>query len=114
MTFVDIRAMRPATRRRLLGSPGCDLLLELHRLDLSHSTGDLATYDFARACRDAFATEPVLPEPWIRGRDLIARGYRPGPALGTLLERLYDAQLEGARPDREALLASVPPGPESP
>ncbi len=113
MTFVDIHAMRSATRRRLLGSSGCDLLLELHRLDLTHSTGDLATYDFARTCRDAFVTEPVLPEPWIRGRDLIACGYRSGPTLGKLLERLYDAQLEGAYPDREALLASVPPGPAS-
>jgi poly(A) polymerase len=108
MAFVDIGAMRPATRRRLIGSPGFDLLLDLHRLDLTFSTGDLTTYDFARACRDAFVNEPVLPEPWIRGRDLIARGHRPGPELGRLLERLYDAQLEGAYPDRESLLASAP------
>ncbi len=111
MAFVDIRAMRPATRRRLIGSPGFDLLLELHRLDLKFSTGDLTSYEFAHACRDAFANEPVLPEPWVRGRDLIARGYRPGPELGRLLERLYDAQLEGACPDRDALLATVPARP---
>ncbi|MBM4163277.1 MAG: CCA tRNA nucleotidyltransferase [Lentisphaerae bacterium] len=108
MAFVDFDAMRPATRRRLIGSPGFDLLLELHRLDLTCSTGDLTTYEHARACRDAFVNEPVLPEPWIRGRDLIARGHRPGPELGRLLERLYDAQLEGAYPDRESLLASAP------
>ncbi len=34
--------------------------------------------------------------PLMRGRDLIALGMRPGPAMGELLERLYEAQLDGS------------------
>jgi len=33
--------------------------------------------------------------PIMRGRDLIALGMKPGPAMGELLDRLYDAQLDG-------------------
>jgi tRNA nucleotidyltransferase (CCA-adding enzyme) len=35
------------------------------------------------------------PQPLVTGRDLLARGYSPGPALGALLRRAYAAQIEG-------------------
>ncbi len=35
------------------------------------------------------------PEPMVRGRDLIARGMAPGPAIGELVARCYQAQLNG-------------------
>ncbi len=38
--------------------------------------------------------------PLLRASDLIALGVRPGPALGSLLRTLEDAQLEGAFADR--------------
>ncbi|ABU60150.1 CCA tRNA nucleotidyltransferase [Roseiflexus castenholzii] len=36
------------------------------------------------------------PAPLVRGRDLIAAGVEPGPRLGALLRRAYEAQLDGA------------------
>lgn len=36
------------------------------------------------------------PPPLVHGRDLIAAGIEPGPRLGTLLRRAYEAQLDGA------------------
>lgn len=44
------------------------------------------------------------PEPLVRGRDLLALGLRPGPVVGRVLGRLYEEQLEGLLPDREAAL----------
>lgn len=41
----------------------------------------------------------------LHARDLIALGYRPGPALGALLQRLSDAWRAGAITSRCALLA---------
>jgi tRNA nucleotidyltransferase (CCA-adding enzyme) len=36
------------------------------------------------------------PEPLLRGRDLIALGMAPGPAMGRVLEAVYERQLDGA------------------
>ena len=46
----------------------------------------------------------VAPEPLVSGDDLIAAGYKPGPHFGRLLEKAYDAQLEGAVTTRQQAL----------
>jgi hypothetical protein len=35
------------------------------------------------------------PAPLLRGRDLIALGVAPGPAMGRILEAVYERQLDG-------------------
>jgi poly(A) polymerase len=70
-------------------------MLELMRLDIRHSNNDFATWRFLKDAFEAYASEPVLPEPLVHGRDLIAWGVAPGPDMGRLLHELYDAQLEG-------------------
>lgn len=107
MHFVDAKKMRPAKLRRLLGAPYFAASLELLWLDIHHSNKDFSTWAFLKSSFDAYLNEPVLPEPLIRGRDLLARGFKPGPELGRHLEELYDAQLEG-RLD-EALRDLPPP-----
>lgn len=107
MHFIEVEKMRPATLRRLLGAPTFEHELELHRLDLRHSNGDLGTHAFLRRKLAEFGAEPVLPEPWISGRDLLALGLEEGPAVGQWLRRAYDAQLEGRCADRDQLLAWV-------
>jgi tRNA nucleotidyltransferase/poly(A) polymerase len=42
----------------------------------------------------------LAPEPVVTGDDLIAAGFRPGPAFRRILEGVYDAQLEGRVRDR--------------
>jgi len=108
MTFHELRNMRPANLRRFLGKPTFPKALEVCRLDLLHSGGTLGHYEFAREKFEAFANEPVLPEPWIRGADLMAAGLEPGPRYGVLLKRAYDAQLENAHPDKASLLRALP------
>jgi len=95
MHFVDAKKMRPAKLRRLLGNAYFSASLELMWLDIHHSNKDFSTWQFLRSSYDAYIHEPVLPEPLIRGRDLLARGFTPGPEMGKLLDELYDAQLEG-------------------
>jgi poly(A) polymerase len=40
-------------------------------------------------------TEVIKPEPLLRGDDLIAQGYVPGPIFKSILQAVEDAQLEG-------------------
>jgi poly(A) polymerase len=105
MRFADIPNMRESKLRRWVGSDNFPLELELHRIDCSASHHDLTLYDMVEAFREKLATEPVLPEPLLRGRDLIDAGIPPGPHLGQLLKEAYDAQLEGAFTDKESALA---------
>ena len=50
------------------------------------------------------ASEPVLPPPWITGREIMALGIPEGREVGVWRKKAYDAQLEGTHPDRESLL----------
>ena len=49
----------------------------------------------------------LAPPPLLDGGDLIASGLPPGPRFKTLLDRAYDAQLEGRLTSREEALAWV-------
>lgn len=107
MRLADAPKMRPAKLRRLLGASTFDDDLELHRLDCLSSHAQMDIYDFLRSEREKFVAEPVLPPPLVRGRDLIALGFVPGPHFSGILRELYDRQLDGET-DKSALLAGVP------
>jgi poly(A) polymerase len=107
MTFPELANMRPATLRRFMGAPTFPLDLELHRLDVACSSGDLSLLDFARDKAAEYAAEPVLPMPWIRGRDLLAMGMTPGPDVGAWVAQAYEHQLDGRTPSREVLLERI-------
>lgn len=110
MRLADAPKMREAKLRRLIGAPTFADDLELHRLDCLSSHALLDIHEFLTAEQAKFAAEPVLPEPLVKGRDLIALGHVPGPHFADILRDLYDRQLEGEI-DKTALLASVPPPP---
>ena len=104
MRFVDVKNMRRATLRRLVGAPTFSQELELHRLDCSSCHGDLENYHYLGEFRRQMESEPVLPPAWINGRDIMALGIKEGPEIGVWRKKAYDAQLEGLCPDRGALL----------
>ena len=41
------------------------------------------------------------PKPLLQGRDLIAKGMKPGQEFGIILKKAYEAQLDGVFCDRE-------------
>jgi len=102
MQFVEATQMRRAKLRRFLGADCFPRMLELMRLDILYSNGDFSTWQFLKEAFESFKAEPVLPEPLVRGRDLVAWGVAPGPELGSWLNELYDAQLEGRVTSLEA------------
>ncbi len=58
--------------------------------------------DWLEERAEALRIRDRAPEPIVRGRDLIARGMTPGPAIGAIVGRCYEAQLAGAFKDRAA------------
>ncbi|PYV08592.1 MAG: hypothetical protein DMG23_13190 [Acidobacteria bacterium] len=81
--------------------------LELHRLDCLASHGDLTNFEMARRMLEETPPEEVKPAPLVRGDDLIAGGYRPGPLFKKILQAVEDAQLEGKVKTREEALRMV-------
>jgi poly(A) polymerase len=94
MQFKDVKQMRKATLRRLLLRKTFPLELELHRLDCLGSHGDLGHYEFLVEQAAELEKKPALRPPLLTGRDLIALGMKPGPALGALLAEIREKQLQ--------------------
>ncbi|AKJ64878.1 CCA tRNA nucleotidyltransferase [Kiritimatiella glycovorans] len=105
MRFMHVEEMRESKLRRWMAEPVFPLELELHRLDCEGSHGDMSCYRRVMDLREKISREPVLPEPWVNGRDLIAMGLEPGPGIGELLDEAFERQLEGEAASREELLA---------
>jgi len=104
MRFMDVKKMRRSTLARLVGAATFPVELELHRLDCAASHGDQENYDFLREFEEERRSASVLPEPLIKGSDILALGVPSGPRVGELKRRAYDAQLEERFADRDSAL----------
>jgi len=107
LRLVQAADMRPATLKRMLREDGFTELLELARLDALASNGNLRHVEFCKAKLEELGTEAIKPEPFVRGRDLIAMGYEPGPQFAKMLEAVETAQLDGEIRSREEAKAWV-------
>ncbi len=107
LRHIHAREMRPSTLKRFLAQEGIDELLELVRMDILASNGNLDTWEFCRAKLEEFRKQGSLPQPLLRGRDLLAAGYAPGPRIGEILRAVRDLQLDGKLHTREEALAWV-------
>lgn len=104
MVFKDVPRMREAKLKRFMARPTFRQELELHRVDCASSHGMMDNYEFLLRRGEAFANEPIIPPPLVRGEDLISLGLKPGPKFGEILEAVETRQLEGALQDRQSAL----------
>jgi len=115
MVFKDVKKMKKSTLKRMMSRPTWPDELALHRVDCLGSNGLLDNYEFMLAKAEEFSQAPLIPQPLLNGRDLIALGWQPGKALGGVLTKVQDAQLEGVISTREEALewlranATIPP-----
>ncbi|MDP8980390.1 MAG: CCA tRNA nucleotidyltransferase [Acidobacteriota bacterium] len=107
MRFMDAQRMRESTLKRFLRLPRFDEHLELHRLDSTCSSGNLENYHFAKSRFEQAPAEELRPVRLIKGDDLIAAGYKPGPEFSKVLDAVEDAQLEGRIHTREDAMELV-------
>jgi len=107
MRFKDAHDMRESTLKRFLRTRDFGEHLELHRIDCLSSNGKLDTYKMVLERLGELGEEDLKPKPLVTGRDLIAAGYRPGPAFGKMLAAVEDAQLEARVQSTEEAMALV-------
>ncbi len=101
MRFKDAEKMSDATFKRFVRQPGFDVLLELYRIDLVASGRPLQLYEAVKRRLVALPPESLHPPPLLRGRDLLAMGYAPGPEFSRVLAALEEEQLAGRIRTRE-------------
>ena len=88
-------ALPPHRKKRLLAR---DHAADLIALTRAARLADGAPTDDADAAAAFLAATPradLAPPPLLTGADLIAAGMKPGPEFKRLLEKAYDAQLDG-------------------
>jgi len=101
LRFADVKKMKESTLRRFLRNPRFPLHLEQHRIDCMASHQNLELYEFCKEKLASLSTEQLRPSPLIRGGDLLAWGYTPGPLYKKILEELETLQLEGKLASRD-------------
>jgi poly(A) polymerase len=104
LRHVQAPDMRLSTLKRFLREDGIEELLELTRIDALSSSGDLRHYQFCKERLDKLGEEEIRPAPLVRGGDLIAMGFEPGPIFSEILSRVEDQQLGGGLRSREEAL----------
>jgi tRNA nucleotidyltransferase (CCA-adding enzyme) len=70
-------------------------------------TFDCAAMDWFLARARALGVEHQAPAPLLLGRHVLARGLPPGPAVGVLLKRVYEQQLDGEVTTLDEALAEL-------
>ncbi len=108
MYLGEARNMRLAKLKRILVHDGIAELLALHRADALASTGNTDAVDYCvRMLRELPDTE-LNPPPLLTGHDLQRLfGLAPGPLFKELLEKVREAQLDGAIRSKKDSLALV-------
>jgi len=108
MNFMHVQDMRTAKLKRFMAANTFPLELELHRVDCDSSNGFRDNFDFLHLKKQEFAQAPLIPDPLLNGRDLIAAFALPsGPEMGEILRAIQTEQLEGRLVDRDGALTFV-------
>jgi len=97
MKFLDITKMRKSRLRRFMAEPHFITALNVHRADCLASNKDFSAIEYLEKKQREFIKEDgsVLPKPLVTGHQVMKHlDIKPGPLVGTLLEKIQTAQLE--------------------
>lgn len=110
---VTAKAVRRLVRRLTEAGIRPDLLLRVAQADhFGRTTPDAVAREFPAGERlarriEEIGAEAAVAQDVVLGRHLIARGMRPGPEFGPILERCREVQDETGWTDPEAILERV-------
>ena len=96
MYLSDAKHMRLAKLKRTLVHPGIAELLALHRADAVASTGTAEHVDYCEQMLRELPQIELNPPPLLTGHDLVRLDLKPGPLFKELLDKVREAQLDGA------------------
>lgn len=95
--------------RRLARKTDLALLARLAEADCTGRTGpfDCSASAWFVSRAEALGVQHEPPAPLLRGRDLLALGMSPGPAMGEVLRGVYEQQLDGLVTTHEDAVAAA-------
>lgn len=96
MRFASVTMMRQPKLRKLVADDNFALELELHRLDCIACHGIMDGFVYLLDYMNEHPGSTELPPPWVRGADLLRAGFKPSPRFKTVLESVYEQQLNNA------------------
>lgn len=105
------RPVSPGALRRLALRVSIQQLVRVAHADFLGRTTKEALSGDDVACRwllsecERIAIAEAAPKPLLKGRHLLALGFQPGPDLGIMLKRAFEAQLDGQFDDVEGGVA---------
>ncbi|MBP5639627.1 MAG: HD domain-containing protein [Victivallales bacterium] len=95
-----------ALRRLAVDAKRLDLLADIYECDLKASKP--RSMELVERLRESIHRLDIAtsaPKPFVLGRHLLAHGLKPSPAFKEILDRCYEAQLDGAFSDEQGGLA---------
>lgn len=90
--------------KRLFAHPECGKLMALFEAKARVGCASKRDYDYVKRLRSKLGPEEIKPEPLLTGTDLIEMGLKPSELFSVVLDRVYDAQLDGELQDRQAAI----------
>ena len=91
----NAQQMRLSALKTILAHPGIRELLALHRADTLADGGSVEHLEFCERRLEEWSEAELKPPPLLTGDDLLRMGLKAGPRFKEILDRVYEAQLEG-------------------
>jgi tRNA nucleotidyltransferase/poly(A) polymerase len=101
MRIGKAREMRPGRLKLIMSHPSFSNELALNFIDSLASHKDISNWEFLKKEYEDFQKQKELPKRIVNGEFLIAMGLNPSPIFSDIIEKSYEAQLEGSFSDLE-------------
>jgi poly(A) polymerase len=103
--LADARQMKTSKLKTILAHPGIQELLALHRADALAAGKNLDSVEYCTRLLQEWSAEDLQPPRLLTGHDLLRRGLQQGPRFKEILDKVWEAQLEGqVRTTPEAMM----------
>lgn len=89
------RGISKSTLRKLMSKPYFDELILHVESDVASSNKDFTVLNEYKVKIEDLRKEPILPQKFITGETLISIGMKPSEIFSTIINDMYDLQLEG-------------------
>lgn len=107
MRIGKAREIRSGRLKLIMSHPAFPRELALNFIDSVASHKDVSNWEFLKSEYEKFQEEKKLPPQIVNGAFLMAMGLSPSPVFSELIEKAYEAQLEGSFNDSEGARAFV-------
>jgi poly(A) polymerase len=101
MRIGKAQEMRKGRLKLVMSEPTFKDELDMNYVDIMASHKDVENWKFLKKEYEEFKKQQELPHAIVDGTFLIDMGYKPSPSFSDIIEKAYEAQLEGTFADEQ-------------